>query len=227
VDQTRNSDSEPAQFDSPSSRRTPVQSRSQQTVARILDAASSLLENTPLDDVTTTRVAAQAGVSIGGLYRFFPDKQSIIDAVAVRHVHQFRLSLEENVIKVLEAQLADLESFDPAVVLDSVVDAYVLYLDAHPDFRTISFGRHISAATREREASPNVGLPALLKNFMLERLGTPNSPELDLMLRVVSEAGERLIAYAYEQPSREERDHIVAEMKKMLAGYLFGGNPNS
>jgi AcrR family transcriptional regulator len=227
VDQTRNSDSEPAQFDSPSSRRTPVQSRSQQTVARILDAASSLLENTPLDDVTTTRVAAQAGVSIGGLYRFFPDKQSIIDAVAVRHVHQFRLSLEENVVKVLEAQLADLESFDPAVVLDSVVDAYVQYLDAHPDFRTISFGRHISAATREREASPNVGLPALLKNFMLERLGIPNSPELDLMLRVVSEAGERLIAYAYEQPSREERDRIVAEMKKMLAGYLFGGNPNS
>jgi AcrR family transcriptional regulator len=224
VDQTRNSDSDPAQLDSTTSRRTPVQSRSQQTVARILDAASALLENTLLEEVTTTRIATQAGVSIGGLYRFFPDKQSIIDAVAVRHVHQFRLSLEENIIKVLEAQLANLETFDPAVVLDSVVDAYILYLDAHPDFRTISFGRHISAATKEREASPSVGLPALLKNFMLERLAIPNSPELDLMLRVVSEAGERLIAYAYEQPSREERDRIVAEMKKMLAGYLFGGS---
>ena len=193
-------------------------------MARILDAASSLLENTPLEDVTTTRIAAQAGVSIGGLYRFFPDKQSIIDAVAVRHVHQFRLSLEENVIKALDAQLQDMENFDPAVILDSVIDAYVLYLDAHPDFRTISFGRHISAATKEREASPNVGLPALLKNFMLERLGIPNSPELDLMLRVVSEAGERLIAYAYEQSSREDRDRIIAETKKMLASYLFGGN---
>lgn len=222
MDQTRNSDSDPAQLDSTTSRRTPVQSRSQQTVARILDAASALLENTLLEEVTTTRIATQAGVSIGGLYRFFPDKQSIIDAVAVRHVHQFRLSLEENVIKGLEAQLANLESFDPTVILGSVVDAYVLYLDAHPDFRTISFGRHISAATKEREASPSVGLPALLKNFMLERLAIPNSPELDLMLRVVSEAGEQLIAYAYEQPSREERDRIVAEMKKMLAGYLFG-----
>jgi AcrR family transcriptional regulator len=224
VDHTGNSDNEPARPDSTTSRRAPVQSRSQHTVARILDAASSLLENTPLEDVTTTRIAAKAGVSIGGLYRFFPDKQSIIDAVAVRHVHQFRLSLEQNVIMVMEAKLADLESFDPAVVLDSVVDAYVLYLDAHPDFRTISFGRHISAATKEREASPNVGLPALLKNFMLERLAIPNSPELDLMLRVVSEAGERLIAYAYEQPSRPDRDRIITEMKKMLARYLFGGN---
>jgi hypothetical protein len=56
---------------------------------------------------------------------------------------------------------------------------------------------------------------------MLERLGIPNTPQLDLMLRVVSEAGERLIAYAYEQPTRQERDRIVAEMKKMLASYLF------
>jgi hypothetical protein len=125
------------------------------------------------------------------------------------------------VITVLEREFANLETFDPAVVLDSVIDAYIVYLDAHPDFRTISFGRYVSAATKEREASPTMGLPALLKNFMLERLAIPNSPELDLMLRVVSEVGERLIAYAYEQPTREERDRIVTEMKRMLAGYLF------
>ena len=208
---------DPASF----SRRAPIQVRSQQTVARILDAASSLLTQMPLDDLTTTRIAAQASLSIGALYRFFPDKQSIIDAIAVRHVDQFRASLETSVMTLLEREFANLDTFDPAKILDSVVDAYILYLDAHPDFRTISFGHHISPATRERESSPTVGLPALLKNFMLERLGIPNTPELDLMLRVVSEAGERLIAYAYEQPTREERDRTIAEMKKMLANYLF------
>ena len=205
-------------------RRLPVQSRSQLTVQRVLDAASSLLQQMPLEDVTTTRIAAEAGLSIGGLYRFFPDKQTVIDAIAVRHIEQFRASLEDSVMNVLEREFANLETFDPAKILDSVVDAYLVYLDAHPDFRTISFGRYISAATKEHEASPNVGLPALLKNFMLERLGISNTPELDLMLRIVSETGERLIAYAYEQPTREERDRIIAEMKKMLAGYLFGGD---
>ena len=125
----------------------------------------------------------------------------------------------------LERELADLATFNPAKVLDSVVDAYLVYLDAHPDFRAISFGRHISTATKEREASPSVGLPALLKNFMLQRLGIPNTPELDLMLRIVSEAGERLIAFAYEQPAREERDRVIAEMKRMLSGYLFPTMP--
>src|SRR5271169_5972795 len=76
-------------------RRLPVQPRSHQTVQRVLDAASSLLEHTPLEDVTTTRIAAEAGLSVGALYRFFPDKQTIIDAIAVRHVDQFRASLED------------------------------------------------------------------------------------------------------------------------------------
>jgi AcrR family transcriptional regulator len=205
------------------SRRSPVQFRSQQTVQRVLDAASALLSQMPLEDVTTTRIATEAGLSIGALYRFFTDKQTIIDAIAVSHVEQFKAELESSVMKSLERQMADFASFNPTNLLNEVIDAYVIYLDAHPDFRAISLGRHVSPATKEREASPSVGLPALLKSFMLQRLGIPNTPELDLMLRVVSEAGERLIAFAYEQPAREERDQVIAEMKRMLSGYLFPG----
>ncbi len=129
-----------------SARRTPVQSRSQQTVVRILDAASSLLTQLPLEDVTTTRIASEAGLSIGALYRFFPDKQTIIDAIAVRHVEQFRASLENSVMKVLEREFANLETFDPAKILDSVVDAYIVYLTHIP----IS-ARFRSAATSARQ----------------------------------------------------------------------------
>ena len=204
-----------------SPRRVPVQGRSQQTVQRVLDAASSLLEQIPLEDVTTTRIAAEAGLSIGALYRFFPDKQTIIDAIAERHVEQFRASLAGKVLKTVASQLARLEKPNPAAILNAIIDAYIVYLDAHPDFRTISFGRHVSAATRERQVSPNAGVAALLKRFMLEQLGATNAADLDLKLRVVSEAGERLIAYAYEQPTREERDRVITELKKMLSSYLF------
>jgi AcrR family transcriptional regulator len=210
----------------PLGRRLPIQQRGLKTVLRILDAASSLLPRMPLDDVTTRRIAAEAGVSIGALYRFFPDKQTIIDAVAVRHVGQFRTSLEASVIQPLLREMENLATFDPAIILDRMIDAYVEYLDAHPDFRTISFGRHISAATKAREASPTTGLPAILTAFIVERLGLDFTPDLERMLRVVSEAGERLIAFAYEQPTRQERDLVIVEMKKMLAGYLFA-NPDS
>jgi len=202
-------------------RRAPVQVRSQQTVQRVLDAASALLQRVPLEEITTTRIAEEAGLSIGALYRFFPDKQTIIDAIAVRHVESFKAEVEPTLMKLVLREAMSLKKFAPAVLLDAVIDAYVVYLDAHPDFRAISFGRHISAATKEREASPQVGLPSLLKKFMLRRLGMGESSEFDLRLRVVSETGERLIEYAYEQSSREERDRIIAEMKRMLARYLF------
>ena len=205
-------------------RRRPMQPRSQQTLQKVLDAASSLLGQVPLEELTTTRIASEAGISIGSFYRFFPDKQSIIDAVAVRHVGDFRGMLEREVMPTLEREMSNLNDFQPARMLNLVVDAYVAYLDRHPDFRAISFGRHISAATKALEASPAVGLPAMLKNFMLQQLGVPNSPQLDLALRVVSEAGERLIAFAYEQPTRDERDRVIGEMKKMLSGYLFRSN---
>ncbi|MFI5116855.1 MAG: TetR/AcrR family transcriptional regulator [Terriglobales bacterium] len=205
-------------------RRQPAQDRSLRTVARILDAASLLLTQMPLKDVTTRRIASEPGVSVGAVYRFFPDMQSIIDALAVHHVLLFRALVDKDVMRPLLEQRQDLENFDPRVVLDRMIDAYVRYLDAHPDFRTISFGRHISAATKARQASPRTGLPAMLITFMVERLGFHFTPELELMLSVASEAGERLIAYAYEQPTREERDVVIAETKKMLAGYLFSGN---
>ena len=205
----------------PASRRTPLQPRSLQTIQRVVDAAGSLLCRLPLEELTTTRIAVEAGISVGALYRFFPDKQLIIDSLAVRHVNRFRSVIEQTVLPLLEREMQDLEKFQPGRLLNLVVDAYVAYLDEHPDFRAISFGRHISAATKEREASPAVGLPAMLKSFMLERLGIPNNPELDMMLRVVSEAGERLIAFAYEQPTRDERDRVITEMKRMLSSYLF------
>src|SRR5271157_4455790 len=96
------------------SRRAPVQLRSHQTVQRVLDAASSLLAEMSLEEVTTTRIAAAAGLSIGALYRLFPDKQTIIDAIAVRHVEQFKAELEASVLKALERELANLATFNPA-----------------------------------------------------------------------------------------------------------------
>ena len=201
----------PAPAASTKSPRRPKQERGRDTVANIIGAARSLLRRLPLDDITTTRIARKAGVSIGGLYRFFPDKQSIVDAIAVHHVRAFRELVQTSIIGPLLAEPQNFETFDPAVVLNNMIDTYVIYLDTHPDFRAIAFGRHISAATHARESSPTTGLPALIKDFMLEQLCIPNTPELDLRLRVISQAGERLIAYAFQQPTVNDRVRIIAD----------------
>lgn len=65
-------------------RKTPQQKRSREMVGRLLDATATLLAERGLDNTTTNHVAERAGVSIGSLYQYFPDKDALIEALLVR-----------------------------------------------------------------------------------------------------------------------------------------------
>lgn len=67
-------------------RKTPVQARSAHTVEAIHTACIQVLIDGGLDRLSTTRVAARAGVSVGSLYQYYPNKQSLLAAVLERHL---------------------------------------------------------------------------------------------------------------------------------------------
>ena len=67
-------------------RRIPRQSRSEETVAAILEGAAQVLETGGLAHFTTNAVADRAGVSIGTLYQYFADKQAVLRAIAEREM---------------------------------------------------------------------------------------------------------------------------------------------
>src|SRR5882757_7381224 len=66
-------------------RRAPLQARSRDRVAAFLDAADALLAAEGAAALSTVRVAEAAGASIGTLYHWFPDKEAIIEALALRY----------------------------------------------------------------------------------------------------------------------------------------------
>jgi AcrR family transcriptional regulator len=65
-------------------RRRPKQARSQATYDSILEAAGQMLEREGAEGLNTNRIAERAGVSIGTLYQYFPDKAAILLATARR-----------------------------------------------------------------------------------------------------------------------------------------------
>jgi AcrR family transcriptional regulator len=77
----------------PGVRRKPSQRRSQVTVAAILDAAARVFEERGFDAGTTNRVAEKAGVSIGSLYEYFPNKDALLVAVVERELERERSTL--------------------------------------------------------------------------------------------------------------------------------------
>jgi AcrR family transcriptional regulator len=76
-------------------RKTPQQTRSVATVEAIHDATIQVLLKEGADRLTTVRVAQRAGVSVGTLYQYFPNKQALLFAVLERHMMMVAKAVEE------------------------------------------------------------------------------------------------------------------------------------
>ena len=91
-------------------RKRPRQERSRRLVAKVLDEATRLFSELGYHATTTNHVAEAAGVSVGSLYQYFPNKDALVVAVAERHLDEATTELAELVplLRAQEPDLADL-----------------------------------------------------------------------------------------------------------------------
>lgn len=75
-------------------RKSPVQARSAASVDAILEATVQVLLTVGKERLTTTRVALRAGVSVGTLYQYFPNKSALLQAVLKRHLAEVAEAVE-------------------------------------------------------------------------------------------------------------------------------------
>lgn len=120
-----------AQTDSPSPlltpRKAPRQARSRATVDAILDAAARVLVQRGYAATTTNAVAEVAGVSVGSLYQYFPNKDSLIAALHERHGRQMSALLDAALLQHRASSLPQAL----AGVIESAVKAHQLDADLH------------------------------------------------------------------------------------------------
>ena len=81
-------------------RRAPKQKRSREMVSRLLDATAATIAERGLDGTTTNHIAEQAGVSIGSLYQYFPDKEALVESLLTRMGEQAGLRFRQQAKKV-------------------------------------------------------------------------------------------------------------------------------
>jgi AcrR family transcriptional regulator len=200
-------------------RRDPVQERSHDTVARIQAAAARLLAGgTAAQSLTTAQIAAAAGLSVGALYRFFPDKQAVIDAIALHHLEAFQDSLAALLV-------ADLPE-TPSAFLGATLDAFAAYLAAHADFRALAYGpagRAISPAVFEAQAGAGE-MAALIRSVLEDMFGLAPGEDFDFRLRIAAEIGDRLIGHAFARDDPAARRRVLGEAKHIIVTYLFGSD---
>src|SRR3982751_3227427 len=100
-----------------SSRRSPSQSRSVVTVNAVFEASIQVLLKEGMQRLTTTRVAERAGVSVGTLYQYSPNKLALLNAVLERHLDGVAKAVEEAAGKATGKPLS--------LMVEAVVHAFV------------------------------------------------------------------------------------------------------
>jgi AcrR family transcriptional regulator len=192
-------------------RRVPSQDRGQQRVERILDAAAEVIAEVGVDAATTNAIAARARTSVGSLYQFFPHKQAIVQALAVRYGEALDALGEDT-----------FQEADPGLPLPALLDATALRMAAfhraHP-----AYG-HVYAAS-ERPGAP--GGWAGLKASIVARVGAliharnPALPadEVRIYARVICELVHALAGEA-ARAAPADRPRLLRELRAVLLRYV-------
>jgi AcrR family transcriptional regulator len=194
-------------------RKTPVQARSTVTVEAIFEATIQVLLSHGAERLTTTRVAQRAGVSVGTLYQYYPNKQSLLFAVLENHLNRVAATVEAACESACHKPLAEM--------IREMVEAFV---DAKMERAEISMALY--------RVSTEIGGPALLKRInqrsrkavetMLQTTrdieSPPDSFAVDMMLSAMAGAMRSLLE-AGPSPGtiRKAREQLVLLCQSYMA----------
>lgn len=192
-------------------RRAPMQRRSVERVQRMLDAAQQLVSEVGYDALTTTLIAERADVSIGSLYQFFPDKQAVVRAVALRNLERFTERLTELVGRAQFSNWWDLVS--------AVIDEYVAMHHDVPGFRAIRFGDvadlHLLDPVRDNDTVVADRFVDLIRPMV----NVPAGTDLQLDMVIAVKISDTLTRYAFERDAAGD-PVVLEETKRLVRAHL-------
>ncbi|MGI4829132.1 MAG: TetR/AcrR family transcriptional regulator [Janthinobacterium lividum] len=140
-------------------RKTPVQARSTASVAAILEATVQVLLKDGKAKLTTTRIAARAGVSVGTLYQYFPNKSSLLQALLKEHLDSVALAMEVACEAARDAPLATMAE----TITSAFVKAKFHNIDASITLYAVSDDVEGKRIARDMHARATKAMTALLR----------------------------------------------------------------
>jgi AcrR family transcriptional regulator len=192
--------------------RVPQQARSWERFHRILDAAAELFTEVGYASVTTDDIAARANTSVGGLYRFFPDKLAVFHALLDRYLNQLR-----ELAAALHTEEAMQVPLD--IYVNQLVDGFDQFVSANPEFRIVFVQSRLISTT---VAINEVFYQELAQQFTV--YFAARNPALEQSRRELIATVSVEVACALDMLalSRDRifQHQVLTETKKLLIAYL-------
>ena len=189
-------------------RREPTQKRSRERVERILSCASTLIEKSGSDAMRMSDVAEMAGISIGSLYQYFPDKGAIIRTLAERY----------NVVgqQCIAEGLQDVQGREGLRrAFGELIDVYYAMFLAEPVMRDIWSGTQADKALRDIDLADSRINGAVLAAARARVDAGASRAELETSSFLIMQLGEATMRLAISV-DRSEGDALVEHFKRMV-----------
>jgi AcrR family transcriptional regulator len=193
-------------------RKQPVQQRSAKRVEQMLEACAELIDELGYDGVTTTLIAERAGVAVGSLYQFFPDKRAVVQALTKRHLDFFTQQIDERL------DWEHLEHWWHGV--DTIIDIYVEMYRTVPGFSRVRFGDVIDLRFIEDGRDNNTVISEQIARLVAGKNDLPIE-SLYRQITVACDIGDAILALAFRRKLFPEED-MIAEAKQVVRAYLAG-----
>jgi len=193
-------------------RKQPVQARSEATVSALFDASIQVLLAVGYRRFTTTRVAERAGVSVGSLYQYFPNRQALITSVIERYLEGLRATIEQHCRDLRGSRLDQLVGG----LVDAVIAAKWEHIEVsralHEPFADIGGMRLVNASAVKTAGS----IAEVLRSC-----ADASFRDVDrLALLIVISCSSLLQAAITDQTGAIGREALRAHMRAMVLGYL-------
>ncbi|TDW31511.1 TetR/AcrR family transcriptional regulator [Cryobacterium psychrophilum] len=192
-------------------RAEPIQQRSAARLSGLLDAAASVVDEVGFDRITTAMIAERAGASIGTVYRYYPDRVAVLNALHERAV----LRLRERVLKEYSANKP--ETWWDAV--DGAITAFVGLYRSEPGFRILNFTDREGPGIGEESELESVSFARELATVFAEEFAVPREPEFTFRLEVALELADALLSRAFQVDQLGD-ERFIAECRRVLYAYL-------
>jgi len=196
-----------------SPRKQPKQRRASVTVEAILTATARILVRDGFERATTNRIADEAGVSVGSLYQYFPNKEALVAVLMERHVREM--------YAVLEREIARLSSLPLRRAVRELVDLMVQAHAVEPKLHRV-FAEQVPRVGQLKRIVEVERRFEMLTRDVLERLGDRVRPRnLAMAAFVVIQAVEALThAAVLYHPDKLGSDEFTDEVVELVGRYL-------
>ncbi|MGH3756596.1 TetR family transcriptional regulator [Actinophytocola sp.] len=191
-------------------RKQPVQERSAKRVEQMLKACASLIDELGYDGVTTTLIAERAGVAVGSLYQFFPDKRAVVQELTKRNLAHFTNEIERRL------DWDNLKHWWDGV--DEIIEIYVEMYRKLPGFARVRFGDVIDLRFIEPERDNNTVIADEIAGLIARKVGVPVD-SIYRQITIASDLGDAILALAFRRRLFGEQD-MIDEAKRVVRNYL-------